>query len=789
MPNETLSLILEAVGADKLVANLEAAAKGSEDEALAEQRRAAATLAAAAADDKATLAVAKLNLEKAKQAGGGGTGSAEQLAVSAATDKSRLSALEATAAQRTYKADMLASAAAAETAAGEQKGLAGALSQVGLSGALATPAVLSMGLALAGLAAFDVIKSGISNFIDLTNQVRQFSQVTGASAEESSLFIGQMNALGVNSEAADKAFLRFGASIGDGTDKLGKFGIEVAHSKDGQVDLIGTLENVRQAYQGATDATTKDAIAKQLSLRGATELLPILNATDAQIRQINEATKASGEVVSADELAKARDFKVATQELTQSVKGLEEELAKGLVPALTNAAHGLTTIIDDANKLGQIKIGGESLFGEVLRQVSGLGPAGAALDLFGNKSDKAAQAQQRLKDSLAQATQAADAEKTQVDTLQSTLEADVSASRSLQSAKQSLTDAVKAHSDALTAEQSLVSGGLAGYSQYISAEKQLESAQRSATSATEAEEQAQDNLAKALQKSTQLQLDQAQAKVDQSGDKITSAKLAVQDAKVKLDALLGSGSASADEIAAAQEAVTAATHQVTQAQLDQQQATLDLTAAKQKGTQADPAVQDAEQRLTDAHRNAVDALQAVNDAYGVVKTATDDYGKAVAAAKTLVDTSAADIKTKQSDVELATLNSADAAQKLSDTITATDPAAYDTLKTKLDQLAPSFEKVLSDAKALNDYLSSQANPAPQSNSDAIGTVLNPLPPPAAALPLSLGSFFPSTTSTSGPVTNVTVYAQTNASATDIAREVSWTLNTAPVPTRSSTPIK
>jgi hypothetical protein len=783
VPNETLSIVLEAVGADKLVANLEAAAKGSEDAGLAEQKRAADTLTAAAADDKATLALAKLNLERAKQAGGGGTGSAEQLAVSAANDKSRLSALEASAAQRTYKADTLAAAAAAQTAAEGQTGLAGALSKVGLSGALATPAVASMGLAIAGLAAFDVIKSGLNDFIDLTNQVRQFSQVTGASAEESSLFVGQMQALGINSAAADKAFSTFGASIGAGTDKLAQYGIQIAHNQQGQVDLVGTLGNVRAAYQGSTDASTKDAIAKQLSARGATDLLPLLNATDAQINQINADTKNRGDIFSGQDLNNAAQFQVATKELSASVKAFEIELAKGLVPILTTVVSGLTTIIDDANKLGQVKVFGQSLFGDLAAAIS---PAIGLLDLFGGKSDKAAQEQAKLAVAAQAAADAITKEKTAEDSLQSTLLSDVSASQSLASAKQNVTDAVKAHNDAVTAEQSLVNGGLAGYSNYISAQKQLESAQRSATSATEAEESAQDNLAKALQHSTDLQLAQAQAKIDQSGDKIVSAQLAVTTAKEKLDALLGSGSASADEIAAAEAAVKAAVDQVTQSQLDQKQATLDLATAKQKGTQADPAVQDAEQRLTDAHRTAVDALQAVKDAQDVVTTATSDYGKAVTAAKALVDTSAADIKQKQMDVQLATLQSADAAQKLSDTIASTSGQAYENVKAKLEGLAPSYAKILGDAQALNTYLGALANPTGPSASQSISSVLNPLGtnplPPVIG---GLDSFFPPTATgvaPSGAVTNVTVYAQTNASATDIAREVSWTLNTTPAPT-------
>ncbi len=71
--------------------------------------------------------------------------------------------------------------------------------------------------------------------------------------------------------------------------------------------------------------------------------------------------------------------------------------------------------------------------------------------------------------------------------------------------------------------------------------------------------------------------------------------------------MLGSGSATAGEIAAAQADLKTKTDDVTKATLDQKQAVVDLQTTKQKGTAADPAVIAAQDALQSAHDSGLES--------------------------------------------------------------------------------------------------------------------------------------------------------------------------------------
>lgn len=330
----------------------------------------------------------------------------------------------------------------------------------------------------------------------------------------------------------------------------------------------------------------------------------------------------------------------------------------------------------------------------------------------------------------------------QADKLQKAVVTDAQAQQSLVSATQAETAAVTAHNQALTDQAKLVQGGLAADSAYVTAEKSLESASKSYQSALTSEKTAQDDLSKARQAATALDLADAASKVTLAGDTIGKDQAAVGTAQEKLDALQGTGAASQQALAAAQADVKDAQDTVTQSIIDQSKATLDLTTLRQKGTEADPAVVAAEQKLTDAHNNTAQALEGVQAAQADVNTAVAGYPAVLAAAQAKVDTTAADIVTKQGDVVSATLSANSAALDLKASIDNTGGQAYDAVKAKLDLLAPSYAAALTAATQLAQLTGSiaaepglaAANPAARGPS--LGGPLGAATAPAPLQPVS-----------------------------------------------------
>lgn len=620
---DRLALMIDAQTAGAVTA-IQALSKTSTDAAASEDRRAAASLKAAAADDKAAVSAAKSSLVKARAVGDDQAIAAAETEVAAAQEKATVSKAESAAASDALAAsDLKAKAAALGLAEGTTQsagGLKGVLTN--LAGSFSN---VEKGAIVAGAALeFKVIDDSVKKFEELGHQVLITQGTLGGTAQQASLLIGQLKDLSIDPDTAAKSLLRFGAALGDGTSKIGNFGIEVAKNKDGTTDLYGTLENLRQAYQDSTDATTKDAIAKQLGLRNAQALIPYLNLTAQQLAAINAQTKASGGILSQSDVENAHQLSIASAQIKQAFDGLEISIARGVVPALTQAEQTLKDILPVATKISDLagkKVEG-GIFGlaalPITLPLKGLIDSYDKLTGSTNTSATATAADQVAQQ---EAAAAADAATTSVKNLTSALEGEVNAQNKVYDNVYAVVDAREKLAQDQQKLGDLISAGGVDATQVASALSQMTSAERAATSAQQTETNAQEALNKARERATALDLAQAQNKVDLAGDAITAAKAAQQQAKEKLDQLLGSGTATAGDVAAAQADLKTKTDDVTKSVNDQAQAQVDLGTAKQKGTESDPAVQQAEQNLANARAANSQAISNEIDAYGKLVSA------------------------------------------------------------------------------------------------------------------------------------------------------------------------
>lgn len=618
---ERLMVLIEAK-ADEYDSALRSAKQSSEQLAVAEDKRAAASARVTAAADKEAVAEAKLGLVTARQAGDDDAIASAETRVAAAMERSTASkAAAAAASARLTRAE--AEASAATLGLGESSVKAGGLLdtvKTSLGGvAESLGGISTLGPAAAAVASFKFVEDGVKSFEHLTDQVRTFTAVTGLAAPQASLLVGQMKQLGVDPDTAAKALQRLGSSIGDGTTKLGQFGVAVALNKDGSVDLARTLDNLRTAYQTSADAATRDAIAKQLGLRNATALIPLLQATRSQVDQLNESTRASGGVVSQSEVDRGLQLKIAVNELKDSWEGLERGAGKSFISDLTAMVHEASLLTDSIGKVDNlihdISGGSKGLLSILNPLELSLGSTEAwdklhrkkTADTLATQADtQATQDNQGAVDSLGGSVNTvADAE----DRLTMSLTGDLNAKKAVADANQALADANQTLADKTDALNKLLAEGPVNAAKVASANDTLVSASNSVASALTSEQRAQEGLTRARQAATALDLADAQNKIALAGDKISSAKAAEESAKEKLDALLGSGSASADEIAAAEADLKTRHDDVTQSVIDQGKAQADLIKVKQKGTEADPAVVAAEDQVQNAHRQVTDAVR------------------------------------------------------------------------------------------------------------------------------------------------------------------------------------
>lgn len=233
------------------------------------------------------------------------------------------------------------------------KGLLGSLGDLS-AGTLAAGAAA----AIAGAAFLKMAKDGIKHFVELADAVRKFERVTGASAEESSLMIERARVLGVSTDALDVSFFRLSQNIETNRDELAKHGVEIARTKNGSVDLVKTFDSLVAAYHRAGQGQEANRITQLALSRGAIQLLPLLNATREQLEEIDAAAARHHMILTDQDLKNALEYKIALHEMRDSWVGIEQELAKGVLPLITKMVEDVTNIVEGLDKAAHAHIPG-----------------------------------------------------------------------------------------------------------------------------------------------------------------------------------------------------------------------------------------------------------------------------------------------------------------------------------------------------------------------------------------------------------------------------------------------
>lgn len=274
------------------------------------------------------------------------------------------------------------------------------------------------GKAAAGLAAWGVgvaalvkgLEHGITKYLDLTSAVDAYQDVTGASAEDSSRMVAIADAFGVSTDTLAGSMFRLAKNVETNADGFRKYGIEVARSGDGTIDLTQTLGNVAAAYQRVGGGQEGARIAQEAFGRGGMALIDILERERSEIDAVVAAAEKHGRIVSDDDIAAAREYQVAMGQLGDSVDALAISAGQAAVPALSDLAIVLTDVIDKVNSMRDS--GWFDFVTDVIPGVSTIKQGAEAVGLLAGDHEEAAeaaakqkQAEQDLADEIAAAEQ------------------------------------------------------------------------------------------------------------------------------------------------------------------------------------------------------------------------------------------------------------------------------------------------------------------------------------------------------------------------------------------------
>jgi hypothetical protein len=298
---------------------------------------------------------------------------------------------------------------------GQLENTQGVMGKLGaVTGMTAGQMKASMGTAavVAGVAVAKFAADSVQQFTNLATKVRDFSRASGATADASSRLVAVFDDLEISQQAADRGFFLLNRGIAEGTVNLKDYGAEAVRSKDGNLDIYKTLLSISEAYNSTEDSGERAALVQDAFGRGGKELIPILERGKQGIQELYGSVP-DGQLLSQEDVDRARELDLAMDDLKDSVQEVQIELGREMVPVLTDTANALALTIRGANdfKAGLDDLGLGKVIGAVERTinpVSALGGAvkdlGGVFGFGGGESDKFGDSQKRLAEAQKEVT-------------------------------------------------------------------------------------------------------------------------------------------------------------------------------------------------------------------------------------------------------------------------------------------------------------------------------------------------------------------------------------------------
>jgi hypothetical protein len=238
-------------------------------------------------------------------------------------------------------------------------------------------------LALAGAAAFGTFATkAITAFQDIALASGKFADATGLSVEDASRYLEVAGDLAIPVDAVEGAIGRLNKTIGADPDKVRNLGVDIQYLNDGSVDVNATFLKTIERIKGIKDPAEKARVAAQLLGKGWQSMAELIEMGADDLKASLDSVS-SGQVISDEELAKAKEYRDTVQELGDVWNSF-----------VTNAGG---VFVDTLNGIKELTSGWEG-FGNQLRQ----GTAGTILTeisgWFNDNEENAKKAEEAAKD-------------------------------------------------------------------------------------------------------------------------------------------------------------------------------------------------------------------------------------------------------------------------------------------------------------------------------------------------------------------------------------------------------
>jgi len=217
----------------------------------------------------------------------------------------------------------------------------------GLKAAL--PAV-GVGVAAVGAAFVAFGVESLGKFISVAGEVNKLKTTLGSTAEDASKLRNVAIGLGVDTDTMGKAFFKLGPILEKANGDLAGIHVEIAKNSDGTTNFIGTIDNMRKAYQSIHDPIQKAQFLQEAFKKTGLELRPILSANAELFNKLAN----NGPIIHQSDIDQARALAIAQRELKQKVEEVQISVARNLIPVLNKLGDSLTADGHKTRSYGQV---------------------------------------------------------------------------------------------------------------------------------------------------------------------------------------------------------------------------------------------------------------------------------------------------------------------------------------------------------------------------------------------------------------------------------------------------
>lgn len=203
----------------------------------------------------------------------------------------------------------------------------------------------------AAVAAGSFAAKAVKDQMELAKAIRTVQIESGATLQQASSLHAVLDVLGVPVESLSSAFRVLAANMQNSPEMFRELGIETRDAAGEARSAFAVFTDVRKVLADSSGDAATLAAAQALLGRGYQDLLPLLGATDEEMRALNEAAEISGIVMGETAVQGAEGLMDALNGVSNSVQGLAQNIAENLIPMLTQMAEAAAVGIDTLNAL------------------------------------------------------------------------------------------------------------------------------------------------------------------------------------------------------------------------------------------------------------------------------------------------------------------------------------------------------------------------------------------------------------------------------------------------------